>query len=118
LYPHSLGCGDNLETDEKAQERYWNQNRYYHYRNQDPSTQRHAETSTNEILDYLYDKIWKDISRFYETRSKSVVGQELRHAIIRELAFKLFQKVQQIDKFEQQNIGDLRTFTNSEDLKK
>jgi hypothetical protein len=118
MYPHSLGYGDNISDDPKFQEKYWNKNRYYHYRNPDPSTQRHAAISIAEILELIDDKIWKDIYRFYEVRSRSIIGQELRHAIIRELAFKLFQKVQQIDKFEKRNSGDLRTFVDSMDSKK
>jgi hypothetical protein len=114
LYPHSLGYGDNLDPDEKAQERYWYQrNRYYHFTNPDPSIDKYAEISTDEIFQLLYDKIKKDIYRIYKVRSGAIIGKDLKHAVIRKLAYKLFQKVQEIDQFERHNSGDLRNhFTN------
>jgi hypothetical protein len=118
LYPHSLGYGDNLDPDEKAQERYWYQrNRYYHYANPDPSTDRYAEISTNEIFQLLYNKIKKDIYRFYKVRPEAIIGIDLKHAIIRKLAYKLFQRVLEIDQFERHNSGDLRNHLTNSDFK-
>jgi hypothetical protein len=108
MYPYSLGYGDNLNPDEKAQQRYWYQNRYYHYSNPDPSINKYAEISTDEILRLLDDKINKDIYRIYEVRTRSILGQDLAHAVIRLLAWKLLQRVNNIDKFEKQNSADIR----------
>src|SRR5437867_54968 len=108
MYPYSLGYGDNLDPDEKAQKRYWYQNRYYHYSNPDPSINKYAEISTDEILQLLDNKIKKDIYRIREVRSGAIIGKDLKHAVIRKLAYKLFQKVQEIDQIERHNSRDLR----------
>ncbi len=72
------------------------------------------------MLQLLDNKINKDIYRIYEVRSGSILGKDLKHAIIRKLAYKLYQRVREIDRFEKQNSGDIRNhFSNSEqeDLK-
>jgi hypothetical protein len=47
---------------------------------------------------------------------KSILGQDLAHAIIRLLSYQLAQRVKKIDDFEKNNEGDLRHFTNSADI--
>ena len=113
MYPHSLGYGDNLDESEEAQQKYWYQNRYYHYQNPDASIEKYAKISVDEILQLLDDKINKNIYRIYEVRSGSILGKDLKHAIIRLLAYKLYQRVQEIDRFEKQNSGDIRNHFDS-----
>ena len=114
MYPHSLGYGDNLDPDEKAQEKYWYRNLYYHYVNPDPSIDRYAEISTNEIFQLCTIKLRKIFIE--STRSEQdYYRKDLKNAIIRKLAHKLLQKVREIDQFERHNSGDLRNhFTNSD----
>jgi hypothetical protein len=94
-----------------------NPHTYYKYNNEDPSIKKNAEISVNEILDLLDKKINKDIFRIYRISIKSILGQDLAHAIIRLLSYQLAQRVKNINDFEKNDEGDLRHFTNSADVR-
>jgi len=90
---------------------------YYKYKNEDPSIKKYAEISVNEILELLDKKINEDIFRIYRISTKSILGQDLAHAIIRLLSYQLVQRVKNINDFEKNDVGDLRHFTNSADIR-
>jgi hypothetical protein len=77
--------------------------KYYKYKNADPSTERHASRIQSEILDYTNKTIKENIRQIYNVRYSSVLGIDLKHAVIRKLLETLKQKLIEIDQFESQN---------------
>ena len=86
--------------------------KYYKYKNPDPSIERNSTRIVSEILDYV-DKIIKEyIRQIYNIRYSSVLGIELKHAVIRKLLEKLHQILIEINQFESENSdpNDLRNY--------
>lgn len=84
--------------------------KYHKFKNVDPSTVRYVPIITAEILEIIEDKIIKDAVRFYRVRADSVLGIDLRHAVIRKLFVQLHAELIKIDKFERENSNDLRNY--------
>jgi len=85
--------------------------KYHKYKNADPSTERHASRIESEILEYIDKIIKQNIRQYYNIRYSSVLGIDLKHAVIRKLSNKLQQKLNWINQFESQN-SDPRDLTN------
>ena len=88
--------------------------KYYKYKNSDPSTAKYAPIITAEISEIIEEKIDRSIKRIYHVRPESVLGIDLKHAIMRELFHQLHTQVLKIDNFEAHNSGDLRNYPWSE----
>ena len=88
----------------------WGYPKYYKYKNPDPSTAKYAPIVTSEILEKIADIIDKDIWRIYHLRPHTVLGIDLKHAVIRDLSNRLLFAVAEIDKFEKENANDLRNY--------
>ena len=84
--------------------------KYHKFKKADPSTARYAPIITAEILEIIEEKINKDSVRFYHVRADSVLGIDLRHAVIRQLFVQLHEEIIKIDKFERENSNDLRNY--------
>jgi hypothetical protein len=86
--------------------------KYYKYKNPDPSTDIHATRIEAEILDHINETIKENIRKIYDTRYSSVLGIDLKHAVLRKLSYRLQQKVMRINQFESQNSdpNDLRNY--------
>ena len=87
-----------------------NIDKYWKYQNPDPSTEHYSTTITNEILQKIDDSIDQSGKRIYNLRSKAILVQDLRHAIIRKLANRLALRVREIEQYERANSGDIRFF--------
>lgn len=107
-YPYAHSCGPDL---------YRAINKYWKYKNADPSTAKYASIVTSEILKIIEEKIASDVKRFYHIRPDSILGIDLRHAVIRELVYLLSKELLRIDKFEKENSGDIRNFDSQEEEK-
>jgi hypothetical protein len=103
-YPYAYGCGPSK----------WRVEKYWKYKNPDPSTQKHAPIIAAELLAIIEEKISEDIKRIYHIRPESILGTDLRHAVIRELTYLLNKEVLKIDRFEQENSGDIRNYHEGE----
>jgi hypothetical protein len=84
--------------------------KYYKYQNADPSTARYAPIIADEILKIIEENISKNVRRIYHIRPESVLGIDLKHAVIRELSDRLACAVAEIDKFEKLSSNDLRNY--------
>jgi len=99
-YPYAYGCGPSK----------WRVEKYWKYKNPDPSTQKHAPIIAAELLAIIEEKIIRDIKRIYKIRPESILGIDLRHAVIRELGYLLNKEVLKIDRSELENSGDIRNY--------
>jgi hypothetical protein len=85
--------------------------RYHKYKNPDPSTDKEAAITTAQLLQIIEQKISDDARRIYHTRNpNSILEQDLRFAVIRELSYRLSKEILEIDRFEKQNSNDLRNY--------
>jgi hypothetical protein len=86
--------------------------KYYKYKNADPSIKRHASRIESEILDYIDKTIKENIRQTYNVRYSSVLGIDLKYAVIRKLSYRLQQRLIEINQFESQNSdpNDLRNY--------
>jgi len=87
---------------------------YRKFKNPDPSTAKYAPIVAAEILEIIEEKIDKSVTRIYRVRTDSVLGIDLRHAVIRGLSYLLNEEIIRINKFEKQNSNDLRNYLRTE----
>src|SRR4030095_4072222 len=84
--------------------------KYWKYKNPDPSTEHYSTIIANEILEKINDDIDSNGRRIYDLRPKAILVQDLRHAVLRKLLSRLLQRVREIDHYEQANSGDMSDF--------
>jgi len=84
--------------------------KYHNYKNADDSTAVNASRITTLILEIIEEKINQNIQRIYHTKQDSIIGIDLRHAVIRKLSQQLANEIIRIDKFEKENSNDLRNY--------
>jgi hypothetical protein len=89
--------------------------KYYKYKNPDPSTAKYAPIIVDEILKIILEIISKNVRSIYHIRPESVLGIDLKHAVMRELSNRLDFVVAEIDSFEKENANDLRNYPWTED---
>ena len=89
--------------------------KYWKYENKDPSKNHYATAVALEILDEIQGKIRKRGKQIYGVRSEAIIVQDLVHGVIRELAKMLAEHVKLIEKYEQENSGDIQNYFGSEE---
>jgi hypothetical protein len=89
--------------------------KYWKYENNDPSTNHYAKAVALEILSEIQDKISKRGKSIYGVRPEAIIVQDLRHEVIRQLANMLSEHVKEIEKYEEENSGDIRNYFGSEE---
>jgi len=105
IYPYSLGCGP------KGTEHV---DKYWKYKNNDPSTAYYAAIVAGEIFSEIKDKINKRGKDIYNVRPGAIIVQDLHHETIRQLARMLTVRVKEIEQYEQENSGDITNYFDSE----
>ena len=88
--------------------------KYYKYKNPDPSTAKYSTRITAQLLEKIEEIIAQSIRKIYHIGPDSILGTDLRHSVIRELLDRLSKEVELIDKFEKENSEDLRNYPWSE----
>jgi hypothetical protein len=88
--------------------------KYWKYENRDPSTNHYATRVALEILDEIQGKIRKRGKQIYGVRPEAIIVQDLVHGVIRELAKMLAEHVKLIEKYEQENSGDIQNYFSSD----
>ena len=88
--------------------------KYHKYNNSDPSTTTNADRIMTQILEIIEETITRNTQRIYHTKPDSIIGIDLRHAVIRELSQQLANEIIRINKFEKENSNDLRNYPWSE----
>lgn len=88
--------------------------RYWKYENPDPSTNYYAIKVSLEILNEIQNIISKRGKQIYGVRPESILVQDLRHAVIRELLKILAEHDKLIEKYEQENSGNIENYFDSE----
>ena len=83
---------------------------YIKYENPDPSTAAHTPAIAHRIMIKIEELIVQETKQAYGIRDKSILARDLRHSVIRELAYRLNKEVLKIDRFEQENSGDMRNY--------
>jgi len=84
--------------------------KYHRYKNADDSTAVNASRITTLILEIIEEEINQNIKRIYQTKPDSIIGIDLRHAVIRKLSQQLANEINRIDKFEKENSNNLRNY--------
>ena len=105
IYPYSPGCGP------KGTEHV---DKYWKYKNNDPSTAYYAAIVAGEIFSEIKDKINKRGKDIYNVRPGAIIVQDLHHETIRQLARMLTVRVKEIGQYEQENSGDITNYFDSE----
>lgn len=101
IYPYAHGCGpDPNNTIDK----------YWRYDNADPSTAAHTLGIVDDLLPMIKKEIAKRAKEIYHIREEAILALDLKHSVIRELAHRLNKEVIKIDRFEQENSGDIRYY--------
>jgi hypothetical protein len=90
-----------------------NVDKYWKYKNPDPSTALYTSGIVAELFITIEEKIAQDVKRLYHLRPQSILGTDLKHSVIRELSYRLNKEVLKIEHFEKENSGDIRNFTDS-----
>src|SRR5688500_8083109 len=96
--------------------KYCEVDEYIKFENPDPSTAIHTPTIVSKIITKAEEEIIKETNRIYKIREKSILGRDLRHAVFRELAYRVNKEVLKIGRFEQENSGDMRNYDKPGDL--
>lgn len=104
-YPYAPGCGTNPS---ECVDKYWK------YKNNDPSTAYYGTIVASEIFSEIKNKINKRGKDIYHVRPEAIIVQDLRHEVIRQLAQMLTEHVKEIEKYEQENSGDIQNYFDSE----
>jgi hypothetical protein len=105
-YPFAHACGPDPD---KTIDRYWK------YKNDDPSTAYYATIVSNEIFSEIQDRINKRGKDIYHVRPEAIIVQDLGHEVIRQLAQMLNEHVKDIEQYERENSGDIRNYFDSEE---
>jgi len=92
--------------------------KYWKYENADPSTNYYAARVALEILDDIQNTISKRGKQIYGTRPEAIIVQDLRHAVIRELLKILSEHDKLIEKYEQENSGDISNYFDDYDFER
>jgi hypothetical protein len=58
----------------------------------------------------MEEKIIENTKRIYHTKPDSILGIDLRHAVVRKLLQHLADEIVRINKFEKENSNDLRNY--------
>jgi outer membrane lipopolysaccharide assembly protein LptE/RlpB len=91
--------------------KYCEESEYIKYENPDPSTAAHTPAIAQRIMIKIEEQIIQETKQAYGSiREKAILARDLRHSIIRELAYRLNKEVLKIDRFEQENSADLRNY--------
>jgi hypothetical protein len=81
--------------------------------------QTHQPRFTPGIVDKIIKQTEEIISsearRIYKVRPEAIIARDLRHAVFRELAYKVNKEVLKIDQFEKENSADIRNFDSDEE---
>jgi hypothetical protein len=88
--------------------------KYWKYENPDPSTNHYATRVALEILDEIKDKINKRGKQIYGVRPEAIIVQDLHHETIRQLGKMLAEHVKLIEKYEEENSGDIQNYFGSD----
>jgi hypothetical protein len=104
-YPYAHGCGPDPD---RRVDKYWK------YKNPDPSTSIYTPIIVEKILRMTEEVISSEAKRIYHIRSEAILARDLRHSVMRELAYRSHKEVLKIDRFEQENSGDIRNFDSEE----
>jgi hypothetical protein len=88
--------------------------KYYKYKNPDPSTAKYAAIVANEILEIITKHINKRTWEIYHLKPDTVLGIDLKHAVVRKHSDQTNKLVIEIEKFEKENASDLRNYPWSE----
>ena len=91
-----------------------NIDKYWKYKNPDPSTALYTPGVVDELLITIEETIAQSVKRIYHLRPESILGLDLRHSVIRELSCKLNKEVLKIEQFEKENSGDIRNHFDSD----
>ena len=89
--------------------------KYWKYENPDPSTDPYALRVALEVVDEALLKIRKRGTQIYDVRPAVYYNQDLVHAVIRLLPGIFTEHIKQIEKYEKENSGDIRNYTDTED---
>jgi hypothetical protein len=88
--------------------------KYWKYKNPDPSTSIYTPIIVEKILTMTEEVISNEAKRIYHIRSEAILARDLGHSVMRELAYRSYKEVLKIDRFEQENSGDIRNFDSQE----
>ena len=104
-YPYAFGCGPDPK---KPIDKYWN------YKNKDPSTAYYGTIVVNEIFSGMHERISKRGYDIYEVRPDAIIVQDLRYEAVRQLIQILNRYIRVIERHEQENSGDISNYLDSE----
>jgi hypothetical protein len=93
--------------------KYCEESEYIKYENPDPSTAAHTPAITQRIMIKIEEQIVQETKQAYGIREKAILARDLRHAVFRELAYRVNKEVLKIDRFEQENSSDMRNYDNT-----
>jgi len=103
IYPYAPGCGPNRSVD-----------KYWKYKNKDPSTTHYAMIVASEIFSEIHDRINKRGKDIYHVRPEAIIVQDLLHETIRQLTQMLTESVKEIEQYELENSEDIQNYFDSE----